>query len=153
MPDVARRVAEQPPENRGTVVPLIARVLWPIMSTIAIASRRFPADVVQDFGRQSLGARADTMWSLLADTTVLDELGPLRQLPADVPTLLLAAADDRYVRQHTIGRWRQFLPNAELRQAPMGGHQFLLRVGFEPIVEWLDSLPVTTEGSLNQDSG
>ena len=81
MPDIAKRVADRPPADRGTVAPIVARVLWPILSRIAIASRRFPADVVSDFGRQSLGARADTMWSLLADVSVIEEIRPLAGLP------------------------------------------------------------------------
>ncbi|CAN5203941.1 hypothetical protein BH18ACT5_BH18ACT5_13450 [soil metagenome] len=141
MPDIAKRVADRPPADRGTVAPIVARVLWPILSRIAVASRRFPADVVSDFGRQSLGARADTMWSLLADVSVIEEMRPLAGLPVSIPVLLLAAADDRYVGQHALSRWRQLLPNAETVEVPTGGHQFLLREGFEALVDWLNSIP------------
>lgn len=145
MPDIARQVAERPPEHRGTVAPLLARVLWPILSRIAIASRRFPADVVHDFGKQSLGARADTMWSLLADVSVIQEFRALQDLPLAVPTLLLTASDDRFVNQHALNRWRQHLPSAEVRFAPSGGHQFLLRSGFELIADWINSIPVRSD--------
>lgn len=141
MPDIARQVAERPPEDRGTVAPLLARMVWPILSKIAIASRRFPADVVHDFGKQSLGARADTMWTLLADVSVIQQLHALRDLPSSVPTLLLTAADDRYVGQHALDRWIRHLPNAEVRFAPSGGHQFLLRAGFETLADWINSIP------------
>ena len=141
MPDVAQRVAERPPADRGTALPLLARVIWPILSTIAIASKRFPADVVRDFGKQSVAARADTMWTFLGDVSVLEELAALRTLPRSIPTLLLTASDDRYVGQYALSRWRHFLPNAEVRFAPSGGHQFLLRTGFDSIANWINELP------------
>lgn len=144
MPTLARQVAERPPEDRGTAVPLLARVLWPVASTVAIASRRFPPEVVRDFAKQSLGARADTIWTLLADITVIEDLRPLRDLGDSVPSLLLAAVDDRYVSRHALTQWQKLLPNAEVRVTGSGGHQFLLRSGFGDIAEWINSVPVTS---------
>jgi pimeloyl-ACP methyl ester carboxylesterase len=142
MPDLARQVADRPPEDRGRMASLVTRVLWPVASTMAIASRRFPAEVVRDFGKQSLGARADTMWTLLADLSVVGPLNMLRDLPTSIPTLILAAVDDRYVGEHAITRWRQHLPRADVRVVAGGGHQFLLRSGFEPVADWINSIPV-----------
>jgi hypothetical protein len=50
--------------------------------------------------------------------------------------------DDRYVGAQGINRWSAQLPQAEVRTIPAGGHQFLLRIGFEAIADWISSLPL-----------
>ncbi|MGH8925772.1 MAG: hypothetical protein ACRDWA_14220 [Acidimicrobiia bacterium] len=67
------------------------------MSVAARLTRRFPSGLVSDYGRQSIGARADTMWTTLADPTVIDDLTPLTVLSSKWPNLILNAADDRYL--------------------------------------------------------
>jgi hypothetical protein len=76
------------------------------------------------------------MWSLLTDPTISGDLERVRGLDA-APTLLVRAADDRTVHAEDEDRWMALLPGAEGRVEPRGGHQFLLRNGFEPLASWL----------------
>ena len=48
-----------------------------------------------------------------------------------------ARADDRTVRPQAHDRWIGLLPHADARMLEDGGHQFLLRGGFEPMAAWL----------------
>lgn len=139
VPPPALRIAQSPPDDRGGSIAIgIFRTVWPVVHLAARATKRFPAGVVSDFGRQSIGARADTMWTLLGDPAVVEELSGVTQLPPSVRTLLITAADDRHVGDAALERWRQLLPNAQITIVPTGGHQFLLRNGFEPLSEWIN---------------
>ena len=141
VPGAARRLAEGPPDTRGRVVGGVFRLLWPAAHLLTRATGRFPPEVVGDFGRQSLGARADTMRTLLGDLTIELELGGLRGLPVSVPSLILASEDDRHVDGTAVAKWHQLLPHAELSILPDGGHQHLIRAGFQPLADWINALP------------
>lgn len=139
VPPPALRIAHNPPDDRGSRIAIgILRTVWPVVHLAARASKRFPAGVVSDYGRQSIGARADTMWTLLGDLAVIDELSEVTRLPPAVRTLLLTAADDRHIGEAALARWRQLLPSAQVTILPTGGHQFLLRNGFAPLSEWIN---------------
>lgn len=139
VPPPALRIAHNPPDDRGSRIAIgILRTVWPVVHLAARASKRFPAGVVSDYGRQSIGARADTMWTLLGDLAVIDELSEVTRLPPAVRTLLLTAADDRHVGKAALARWRRLLPSAQITILPTGGHQFLLRNGFAPLSEWIN---------------
>jgi pimeloyl-ACP methyl ester carboxylesterase len=81
------------------------------------------------------------MVSALYEPSVIDELGSVRRLSPGVPALLVNARDDRTVRLSDQERWADLLPGAARVVLEDGGHQFLLRSGFAPIVSWLDALP------------
>ena len=127
-PSAARRVSAR-----------VARAIWPALAVPIGWARGYPADVVIDFGRQSVRARAWTMWSLWSDPSLADELGSLATLDGPVPTLLAHARDDRTVSLRALENWSRVLPHAERHELAEGGHQFLLRSGFEPVVSWLSS--------------
>jgi pimeloyl-ACP methyl ester carboxylesterase len=116
----------------------VVRTVWPLVHLAARASRRYPAEVISDYGRQSIPARADTMWTLLGDLSIEEELEKLRDLPPLIPTLLLSAADDPHSGDAVLRRWRRLLPSAEINIVPQGGHQFLLRDGFAPLADWIN---------------
>ena len=115
----------------------VARFVWPALAVPIGWARGYPADVVIDFGRQSVRARAWTMWSLWSDPSLGGELGGVAALDGAVPTLLAHARDDRTVSVRAYGRWSRLLPHAERHELTDGGHQFLLRSRFEPIAGWL----------------
>jgi pimeloyl-ACP methyl ester carboxylesterase len=125
-PSVARRSAAR-----------VARAIWPGLAVPIGWARGYPAQVVIDFGRQSVRARAWTMWSLWSDPSLGNELGSLASLDDSVPTLLAHARDDRTVSVHASEEWSRVLPHAERHELADGGHQFLLRSRFEPIAGWL----------------
>ena len=140
MPRPALRIARAEPDARGRVASGLFRTVWPAMSLAARTTRRFPSALVSDYGRQSIGARADTMWTTLADLSVIDDLAPLASLSIQWPNLLLDAADDRYVNASDSGRWQSLLPNAKRVVVARGGHQFLIQTGFEPLADWINGL-------------
>ena len=115
----------------------VARFVWPALAVPIGWARGYPPDVVIDFGRQSVRARAWTMWSLWSDPSLGDELGAVAALDAAVPTLLAHALDDRTVSVRAYERWSRLLPHAERLELADGGHQFLLRRRFEPLTTWL----------------
>jgi pimeloyl-ACP methyl ester carboxylesterase len=115
----------------------VARAVWPALAVPIGWARGYPADVVIDFGRQSVRARAWTMWSLWSDPSLGDELTSLAALDGSVPTLLAHARDDRTVSARAFEEWSQVLPHAERHELAVGGHQFLLRSRFEPVAGWL----------------
>jgi pimeloyl-ACP methyl ester carboxylesterase len=115
----------------------VARAIWPALAVPIGWARGYPTDVVIDFGRQSARARAWTMWSLWSDPSLGDELTCLAALDGSVPTLLAHARDDRTVSMRAFEEWSRVLPHAERHELPDGGHQFLLRSGFEPVAGWL----------------
>jgi pimeloyl-ACP methyl ester carboxylesterase len=115
----------------------ITRAIWPALAVPIGLTRGYPPDVVVDFGRQSVRARAWTMWSLWSDPTLGHEVTRLAALDGTTPTLLVHASDDRTVSPRAQAAWAQVMPRAERRMLAEGGHQLLLRTGFEPIVAWL----------------
>ncbi len=125
-PSAGRRVASH-----------VTRAIWPALAVPIGLARGYPIEVVVDFGRQSVRARAWTMWALWSDPELKIELGALAALDGQVPTLLAHARDDRTVSIRAHGEWARLLPHAERHVADEGGHQFLLRSGFEPVTGWL----------------
>lgn len=123
----------------------LIRAVWPVVAAPIGIARRYPPEVVLDFGRQTLRGRAWTMWSLFSDPSLPATLGTLRGLASEVPTLVLNAEDDRRVPIRDQRRWVELIPGAERVTVPEGGHQFLLRTRFAPLAGWLGSLP-TQEG-------
>lgn len=139
VPPPALRIAQSPPDDRRSSVAIgVFRTVWPVVHLAARATRRFPPDVIRDYGRQSIGARADTMWTLLGDLSIEKDLEGLRDLSPSVPILLLSAADDRHAGDAIQAKWRRLLPTAEVTIVPSGGHQFLIRNGFEPLADWIN---------------
>lgn len=139
VPPPALRIAHSPPDNRGSELAIgVVRTVWPLVHLAVRASRRYPAEVISDYGRQSIPARADTMWTLLGDLSIEGELENLRDLPATTPALLLSAADDPHSGDAELRRWRHLLPSAEINIVPRGGHQFLLKDGFGPLADWIN---------------
>jgi pimeloyl-ACP methyl ester carboxylesterase len=139
VPPPALRIAHSPPDDRGSEIAMgVVRTVWPLVHLAARASRRYPREVISDYGRQSIAARADTMWTLLGDLSIERELENLRDLSPAIPTLLLSAGDDPHSGEAELGEWQRLLPGAEIKMVPTGGHQFLLRNGFEPLADWLN---------------
>lgn len=139
VPPPALRIAHSPTDDRGSEIAIgVVRSVWPLVHLAARASRRYPAEVISDYGRQSIPARADTMWTLLGDLSIERELEKLRDLPSSIPILLLTAADDPHSSDAELREWRRLLPSAEINIVPTGGHQFLLRNGFEPLADWIN---------------
>lgn len=135
MPGPARRIALSSEPGRGRAATRLFRTLWPAASLATRATRRYPGALVSDYGRQSVIARADTMWTTLADLRVIEALAPLQGMT--VRSMLMSARDDRYVTLHDLDRWKRLLPGAELKVVPSGGHQFLLRGGFVSLANWV----------------
>lgn len=119
----------------------LVRAAWPFVGVPIGIARRYPPEVVLDFGRQTLRGRAWTMWSLFSDPSLPEILRPLERLASAVPTLVLNAQDDRRVPIRDQDRWLELIPDAERLTVPEGGHQFLLRTRFAPLAGWLHSLP------------
>lgn len=140
MPGAALRIAQAAPGARGRMASRVFRTVWPAVSVAARVSRRFPAALVTDYGRQSIAARADTMWTTLGDLSVVDDLAPLASTSANWPSLIIDAVDDRYVIPTDTIRWQQLLPKAERVSIPSGGHQFLIQSGFGPLAAWINAL-------------
>ncbi len=133
-----RRLADPPRTAMRRLLRRSLRAAVPAVAYPVGLARGYPIAVVQDFARQTLRSRGRTMWSLLTDPTIEHDLGRVRGLDA-VPTLLAHAADDRTVGPEDHARWQALLPAAESLVVPHGGHQFLLRSGFEPLASWLSS--------------
>jgi pimeloyl-ACP methyl ester carboxylesterase len=123
------------PGRRGAA--RVARFVWPALAVPIGWTRGYPADVVIDFGRQSVRARAWTMWSLWSDPSLAAEMAAIGGLDGALPTLLAHARDDRTVSVKAFQGWTRLLPHAERHALIDGGHQFLLRRRFEPLTGWL----------------
>jgi pimeloyl-ACP methyl ester carboxylesterase len=117
-----------------------AKVALPVVSFPVGLARGYPPEVVRDFTRQTLAARGGTMWSLLTDPSIREDVDDVGGLDGTVPTLIVHASDDRTVRPEAHDRWTTLMPHADARVLDDGGHQFLLRGGFEPVAGWLDEL-------------
>lgn len=137
----ARSRADLRPSAARRAAARATRAVWPAIAVPIGLVRGYPADVVVDFGRQSVRARAWTMWSLWSDPSLGEEVEGLTALVGSTPTLLAHAEDDRTVSVRSQAAWGRVLPNAEHRELGSGGHQFLLRTGFEPLLGWLAPEP------------
>ena len=115
----------------------VAKVALPAVSYPVGIARGYPPQVVRDFTRQTLAARGGTMWSLLTDPTITEDVEDAGVIDGRIPTLIVHAADDRTVRPEAHARWTTLMPRADGRMLDAGGHQFLLRERFEPIAGWL----------------
>jgi len=82
---------------------------------------------------------------LLSDPTIREDVDDAGVIDGQIPTLVIHAADDRSVRPEAHDRWATLLPHADARVLPDGGHQFLLRGGFEPVAGWLEERPGADE--------
>jgi surfactin synthase thioesterase subunit len=76
------------------------------------------------------------MWSLWSDPDLEQEIEGLRAIERSTATLLVNARDDRTVSTRAQAAWARVLPHAERRMLDDGGHQFLLRSGFQPVASW-----------------
>jgi pimeloyl-ACP methyl ester carboxylesterase len=114
-----------------------ARTIWPVIAVPVGLARGYPPATVIDFGRQSIRSRAWTMWSLWSDPSLVGEIERVGTLDGARPMLLAHARDDRTVTLTAHAAWTRLLPHAEEHVIDRGGHQFLLRTGFEPVTSWL----------------
>ena len=113
------------------------RTIWPVIAVPVGLARGYPPATVIDFGRQSIRSRAWTLWSLWSDPSLITEIERVRSLDGTRPMLLAHARDDRTVQIAAHAGWTRLLPHAEEHVIETGGHQFLLRTGFEPVTSWL----------------
>ena len=120
------------------------RVIWPVVAVPFGLVRGYPPATVIDFGRQSVRSRAWTLWSLWSDPDLVEEVAAAAgTIDQHVPQVLVVhARDDRTVRFEAHAPWMRLLPDARDTVVDHGGHQFLLRDGFEPVAGWLGELPV-----------
>jgi pimeloyl-ACP methyl ester carboxylesterase len=132
-----RSMADLTPSAGRRAAARAVRAVWPAVAVPIGLARGYPPHVVVDFGRQSVRARAWTMWSLWSDPSLGDEVAGEAGGLAATPTLLAHARDDRTVSVRALASWAGILPAAERHVLDRGGHQFLLRTGFEPLVGWL----------------
>jgi pimeloyl-ACP methyl ester carboxylesterase len=132
-----RAMGERPSSWGRRAAVGVAKVALPVVSYPVGLARGYPPQVVRDFTRQTLAARGGTMWSLLSDPTIGADLDDAGVIDGCVPTLIVHAADDRTVRPEAHARWTALMPRADERMLDTGGHQFLLRAGFEPVTSWL----------------
>ena len=113
------------------------RTIWPVIAVPVGLARGYPPATVIDFGRQSIRSRAWTLWSLWSDPSLVEEIQQVGTLDETLPILLAHAGDDRTVKISAHAAWTRLLPHAEEHVVERGGHQFLLRTGFEPVTSWL----------------
>jgi len=132
-----RSRADLRPSSVRRAAARVARAAWPALAVPIGWARGYPTDVVVDFGRQSVRARAWTMWSLWSDPDLEQEIETLSMLDGSIATLLAHARDDRTVSIRASVAWGRAMPHAERRVLDDGGHQFLLRSRFQPVAGWL----------------
>jgi pimeloyl-ACP methyl ester carboxylesterase len=116
------------------------RPIWPTLSGPIARMTNFPREIVEDFAKQSIPARAWTLWSAVSDPTLIEELGALWDLGA--PILLINSSDDDIVPLRNQERWAgSFDPAADVTRMTLGRgeHQFLLRGGFDAVSNWMAS--------------
>lgn len=133
--DVRSRADLRPSPARSAAA-RVARAAWPALAVPIGLARGYPTEVVVDFGRQSVRARAWTMWSLWSDPDLEQEIEGLRAVEGSTATLLVNARDDRTVSTRAQAAWAGVLLHAERRMLDDGGHQFLLRSRFQPVASW-----------------
>lgn len=132
-----RTRADLRPSPGRRVAAKVTRAIWPALAVPIGLATGYPTDVVADFGRQSVRARAWTMWALWSDPALRGELDRIAALDGSMPMQLAHARDDKTVAMRAHAGWTRVLPGAESHVLDEGGHQFLLRTGFEPLVSWL----------------
>ncbi|HEX7247687.1 MAG TPA: alpha/beta hydrolase [Actinomycetota bacterium] len=132
-----RTRADLRPSTGRRLAAKATRAIWPALAFPIGLATRYPTAVVADFGRQSVRARAWTMWALWSDPGFKPELERIATLDGSIPSLLAHARDDKTVAMRGHASWMRVLPNAEPHVLDEGGHQFLLRTKFEPFVGWL----------------
>jgi pimeloyl-ACP methyl ester carboxylesterase len=132
-----RSRADLRPSTARHATARVVRAIWPVVAVPLGLARGYPPAVVVDFGRQSVRARAWTMWSLWSDPTLRDEVDLAGETVSGLPVLLAHARDDRTVSVRASDGQAELLPNAERHAVAEGGHQFLLRARFEPLASWL----------------
>jgi len=135
-----RRMGDRPDSLRRRAAVGAAKMALPVVSFPIGLARGYPPEVVRDFTRQTLASRGGTMWSLLTDPTIREDVDDVGGLDGAIPTLIVHAADDRTVRPEAHERWTTLMPHADGRIVEQGGHQFLLRGGFEPVAGWIEDL-------------
>jgi len=136
-----RTRADLRPSTGRRLAAKVTRAIWPALAVPIGLASGYPTTVVADFGRQSVRARAWTMWALWSDPDLAEELGAISSAGASMPVLLAHARDDKTVALRAHAGWARVLPLAERHLLDEGGHQFLLRSGFSPFVEWLAGDP------------
>lgn len=124
---------------RHAIASKVFGLLVPALSLPVGIARGYPAAVAFDYGRQKLLGRARTMWWALHDPDVKEETVTIGEALDDIPVFLMHARDDRTVASGAMDRWGDLLPHAERHPVASGGHQFLIRVGGDDLVEWLDA--------------
>ena len=127
------------PPSKHRVRSRVFRVVVPALSLPVGVARGYPPAVAFDYGRQKLLSRARTMWWALHDPDVREELDGVATALRETPVFLMHARDDRTVAFGAMSRWEHLLPHAEAHAVASGGHQFLIRTGADPLVEWLDA--------------
>ena len=135
--DGRRAPREVSPGRRA--VAAAARGVWPFVAVPIGVVRGYPASVVMDFGRPTIESRSQTLTSLLWDPALGPALADAAPALAAIPTLLINATDDTRVPMAAQEAWARLLPGATRVVVDRGGHQFLLRSDFAPLVEWLDA--------------
>jgi aminoacrylate hydrolase len=131
----------------GRAMMCAARVAMPILAVPVGLVRGYTPGVIVDFVRQDEPSRYGTLRSLLGEAAVLTELPSASGLDGRVPTLLMAASDDRLAPSSAMHHWTELFPHAEVRTLPRGGHQLLLREGHDVLVRWLLSLSGSGQGA------
>jgi len=127
------------PSTEHAIASRVFRLLLPALSLPVGVARGYPAVVAFDYGRQKLLSRARTMWWALHDPQVRGDVSAIGEGLEETPVFLMHARDDRTVASGAMDRWGDLLPHAERHPVASGGHQFLIRVGADDLVEWLDA--------------
>jgi pimeloyl-ACP methyl ester carboxylesterase len=128
------------PPSKHAATARMMRALVPALSLPVGVARGYPPAVAFDYGRQKLLSRARTMWWALHDPDVVPGLEQVGAALSETPVFLMHASDDRTVGIGAMLRWGTLLPLAERREIATGGHQFLVRIGADALVDWLGTL-------------
>jgi pimeloyl-ACP methyl ester carboxylesterase len=127
------------PPTKHAIASKVFGLLIPALSLPVGVARGYPPAVAFDYGRQKLLSRARTMWWTLHDPAVKEEVVAIGEALEDTPVFLMHAGDDRTVANAAMERWAALLPHAERHPLATGGHQFLIRLGADELVDWLDA--------------
>lgn len=137
--DFRQRFEGDHPSFPRTALPVVVAA-WPALAPAIAALRGLPLPVVRDFANQSFRGRVWTLWSVVSEPAVLQELAPLTDLADRAPSLLLYAAEDKAIHADAQEKWSARMPSAEYRRITGTGHQLLIQTRFAPLVTWLRSL-------------
>jgi len=127
------------PSWRRTALPMVVAA-WPALAPAIAALRGLPLPIVRDFANQSFRGRVWTLWSVVSEPVVLQELAPLTHLAARTPSLLLFAGNDQAIHANAQEKWSARMPSAEYRRIAGTGHQLLIQTKFAPLLTWLGAL-------------